>query len=161
MREYQVLVIMKDIPGVLSKISGLFSKRGFNINGITSGVSERDGFFRMTISVIGNKKIIEQIKKQVGKLVDVVEVQIFDKARTIKRELILVKIKTDFKTRSELIEVADIFKGKIIDISHESLIIELIGDLDKIDGFLKLVQKFEVLEISRTGITAMHRGEKQ
>jgi len=158
MREYQVLVIMKDIPGVLSKISGLFSKRGFNISGITSGVSERDGFFRMTISVEGNKKIIEQIQKQVTKLVDVVEVKIFDKAKTIKRELILIKIKTDSKTRSELIEISNVFKGKIMDICEESLIIELIGDLEKIDNFLKLVKQFEVLEISRTGITAMHRG---
>ena len=161
MKEYQVLVIMKDIPGVLSKISGLFSKRGFNINGITSGVSEKDGFFRMTISVIGNKQIIEQIKKQVGKLIDVVEVQIFDSNKVIKKELILVKIKYNDNSRLEIIQITNIFKGKIIDISSKTIVVEIIGNNEKINGILKLFQKFNILEIARTGITAMHRGEKQ
>ena len=161
MTEYQVLVIMKDTPGVLSKISGLFSKRGFNINGITSGVSEKDGFFRMTISVIGNKQIIEQIKKQVGKLVDVVEVQIFETGKTLKKELVLVKIKYNNTNRFEIIQITDILKGKIIDISPTTMIVEIIGNSRKISNLLELFQKFEILEIARTGITAMHRGEKQ
>jgi len=161
MTEYQVLVIMKDTPGVLSKISGLFSKRGLNINGITSGVSEKDGFFRMTISVIGNKQIIEQIKKQVGKLVDVVEVQIFETGKTLKKELVLVKIKYNNTNRFEIIQITDILKGKIIDISPTTMIVEIIGNSRKISNLLELFQKFEILEIARTGITAMHRGEKQ
>jgi len=161
MKEYQVLVMMKDIPGVLSKISGLFSKRGFNINGITSGVSEKDGFFRMTISVIGNKQIIEQIKKQVGKLVDVVDVKIFEPSNTIKKELMLVKVKYDNNNRLEIIQLADIYKGKISDVSHTTMIIEIIGDNQKIEGFLELFKRFEVLEVARTGITAMHRGTEQ
>jgi len=161
MKEYQVLVIMKDIPGVLSKISGLFSKRGFNINGITSGVSEKDGFFRMTISVIGNKQIIEQIKKQVGKLIDVVEVQIFDSSKVIKKELMLVKIEYNDDSRLEIIQIAEIFKGKILDISPKTIVIEIIGSNEKIEGILELLRKFNILEVARTGITAMHRGEKQ
>ena len=160
MKRYQILVIMRHRSGILSKVSGLFSKRGFNIDGISCGGSEKTGYFRMTITVIGDRKFVEQVRKQVAKLIDVIRVQIFDDDSAVKRELALIKIKFNSENRLEIIKVVEIYRAKIIDMSYETLIIELTGDLNKIEGFIGVMNKFGILEIARTGINAMHRGIK-
>lgn len=160
MKKYQILVIMRNRPGILSKVSGLFSKRGFNIDGITCGVSEKKEHFRMTITVIGDESFVEQVKRQVAKLIDVIKVQILDEKSIVKRELALIKVKSDSENRLEIIKIVEIYRAKIIDISHEALIIELTGDSNKVEGLIGVMDKFGILESARTGISAMHRGIK-
>jgi len=160
MKKYQILVIMRNRPGILSKVSGLFSKRGFNIDGITCGVSEKNEYFRMTITVIGDESFVEQVRKQVAKLIDVIKVQILDEKNVVKRELALIKVKSDSETRLEIIKIVEIYRAKIIDVSHEALIIELTGDSNKVEGLIGVMDKFGILEAARTGISAMHRGIK-
>lgn len=160
MKKHQILMMMRDRPGILSKVTGLFSKRGFNIDGITCGVSEDKEYFRMTITVIGDESFVEQVRKQVAKLIDVKQVEILDEKNVVKRELALIKVKSDSETRLEVIKIVEIYRAKIIDISHEALIIELTGDSNKVEGLISVMDKFGILEVTRTGISAMHRGIK-
>jgi len=160
MKKHQILMMMRDRPGILSKVTGLFSKRGFNIDGITCGVSEDKEYFRMTITVIGDESFVEQVRKQVAKLIDVKQVEILDEKNVVKRELALIKVNSDSKTRLEVIKIVEIYRAKIIDISHEALIIELTGDSNKVEGLISVMDKFGILEVTRTGISAMHRGIK-
>ena len=131
MKKHQILMMMKDRPGILSKVTGLFSKRGFNIDGITCGVSEDKEYFRMTITIIGDRDFVEQVRKQVAKLIDVKEVEILGEENVVKRELTLLKVNSNSENRLEIIKIAEIYRAKIIDISHEALIIELTGDSNK------------------------------
>jgi acetolactate synthase-1/3 small subunit len=160
MKKHQILMMMRDRPGILSKVTGLFSKRGFNIDGITCGVSEDKEYFRMTITVIGDKDFVEQVKKQVAKLIDVKEVEILTEENVVKRELALIKVNSNSVNRLEIIKIVEIYRAKIIDISHEALIIELTGDSNKVEGLIGVMDKFGILEVTRTGISAMHRGIK-
>ncbi len=160
MKKHQILMMMRDRPGILSKVTGLFSKRGFNIDGITCGVSEDKEYFRMTITVIGDESFVEQVRKQVAKLIDVKQVEILDEKNVVKRELALIKVNSDSETRLEVIKIVEIYRAKIIDISHEALIIELTGDSNKVEGLISVMDKFGILEVTRTGISAMHRGIK-
>jgi acetolactate synthase-1/3 small subunit len=160
MKKHQILMMMKDRPGILSKVTGLFSKRGFNIDGITCGVSEDKEYFRMTITIIGDRDFVEQVRKQVAKLIDVKEVEILGEENVVKRELTLLKVNSNSENRLEIIKIAEIYRAKIIDISHEALIIELTGDSNKVEGLISVMDKFGILEVTRTGISAMHRGIK-
>jgi len=159
MKKYQILMMMRNKPGIMSKVTGLFSKRGFNIDGITCGVCEDKEYFRITITVIGDKEFVEQVKKQVAKLIDVKQVEILDDENVVKRELALIKVKSNFKTRIEITNIVDIYRAKIIDLSHEALIIEITGDSNKVEGLINVMDKFGILEVTRTGISAMHRTE--
>jgi acetolactate synthase I/III small subunit len=160
MKKHQILMMMRDRPGILSKVTGLFSKRGFNIDGITCGVSEDKEYFRMTITVIGDESFVEQVRKQAAKLIDVKQVEILDEKNVVKRELALIKVKSDSENRLEVMKIVEIYRAKIIDISHEALIIELTGDSNKVEGLIGVMDKFGILEVTRTGISAMHRGIK-
>jgi len=160
MKKYQVMIVMKNVPGIMQRVLGLFSKRGYNIEGITAGVSEDKDFFRITTSVYGNKDEIEQVEKQVEKLVDVKKVIVFDDENTIKRELIFIKVQVSNENRAKIMDLVNIYRAKIIDVSTDTFIIELTGENSKVESFINLIDNFGILEISRTGVTAMHRGKE-
>ena len=157
-RVYSLLV--DNNAGVLSRIAGLFSRRGYSIDSITAGVTADPRFTRITIVASGDELILSQIEKQVRKLEDVIEIKVLDPADSVYRELILVKIRADRKERAEIISVADIFRAKIVDVEQESLIVELTGTQSKLEAFLSLLEGYEILELARTGITGLNRGIK-
>ena len=160
MRKQICSLLVDNNPGVLSRISGLFSRRGYSIDSITSGTTADPRFTRITVVASGDELILEQIEKQVRKLVDVREIKLLQESESVCRELIMVKVASNAKQRAEIISIADIFRAKIVDVEKESLIIELTGSQSKLDGFLNLMDGFEILEIARTGITALSRGSK-
>jgi acetolactate synthase-1/3 small subunit len=156
-----IATIVENKPGVLYEVANMFRRRNFNIDSISVGPIETTDLARMTITVRGDEATVEQIVKQLHKIIDVIKVSILDPSNTVTRELALVKVHTaDNKARSDMMQYVSIFRGHIIDIAQESLIVELTGDPEKIDAFLDLSRPFGVKEISRTGITALTRGGK-
>ena len=151
-------LIVDNTSGVLSRISGLYSRRGYNIESITAGVTADPRYTRITIVATGDDEILEQIEKQVGKLIDVRDIRELKPEESVYRELALIKIKAGAEQRQGVIAVADIFRAKIVDVAKESLIVELTGTQDKIDAFLNLLDGFEILELARTGIAGLSRG---
>ncbi len=146
-------------PGVLQRVAGLFTRRGFNIENITVGTSEQENMARMTIISRGDEKVLEQIIKQLNKLIDVVKVRDLDPENTVKRELCLIKIHAaSERMRSEVIQYANIFRGRIIDVSPETLTVEITGTPDKIEALIDLLRGFGIKQIARTGATAISRG---
>ena len=153
---FQLLV--DNNSGVLSRISGLFSRRGYNIDSITAGTTSNPKYTRITIVASGDEDILEQIEKQVGKLIDVRAIWELEADSSVYRELILVKVRAGENERQSIIAVTDIFRAKIIDVDKDSMIIELTGNQSKIDAFLDLLGGYEILEIARTGIAGLRRG---
>ena len=151
-------MLVDNTSGVLSRISGLFSRRGYNIESITAGVTADPRFTRITIVTSGDDVILEQIEKQVGKLVDVRDIKELKPDESVYRELILIKVRATAEQRQGVIAVADIFRAKIVDVAKESLIIELTGNQNKIEAFIGLLDGYEILEIARTGIAGLSRG---
>ena len=151
-------ILVDNTSGVLSRVSGLFSRRGYNITSLTVGETENPSFSRMTVVVRGEEQTLEQIYKQVEKLEDVVEITELVPEGSVCRELVLVKVKAAAEERQSAIAVADIFRAKIVDVAKESLMIELTGNQAKIDAFIKLLDGFQILEIVRTGLTGLTRG---
>ena len=145
-RVFQLLV--DNNSGVLSRITGLFSRRGYNIESITAGVTADPRFTRITIVTSGDEEILDQIEKQVAKLVDVRDIHELKPDKSVYRELCLIKVRS----------TADIFRAKIIDVNMDSLVVELTGNQSKIDAFIALLQDYEILELARTGITGLGRG---
>ncbi len=155
---FQLLV--NNNAGVLSRITGLFSRRGYNIDSITAGVTSDPRFTRITIVTSGDEEILDQIEKQVSKLVDVRDVRELKPDKSVYRELCLIKVKSSPEKRQGVIAVADIFRAKIIDVNVDSLIVELTGTQSKIEAFIGLLADYEILEIARTGIAGLARGTK-
>ncbi len=157
--EYHIIsTLVEDKPGVLQKVAGLFNRRGFNIDGITVGESEVEGLSRMVITVHADKKGLEQVTKQLNKVVDVVKIKDITK-NAVKRELCLIKVNIPNETtRAEIMQYTNIFRAKIVDVSEETLMIEITGDMEKIDAFISLLKGYGIKKISRTGLTAMARG---
>ena len=155
-----ISVIVENKPGVLARVASLFSRRGYNIHSLTVGVTEDPTLSRMTIVADGDDSILEQIQKQLYKLIDVVKVIDLPRDKSVRRELVLVKVKSDASSRSEIIQVADIFRGKIVDVGAESLTIEITGETGKLEAFIGMMGKFGIKEMLRTGTVALHRGEK-
>ena len=153
-------LLVDNTSGVLSRISGLFSRRGYNIDSITAGVTADPRFTRITIVTSGDQYILEQIEKQVSKLVDVRSVRALDPEESVYRELVMIKLKVSETDRPVILSVANIFRAKIVDVAPDSLIIELTGDQSKVDAFISLLDKYEIVELARTGITALSRGMK-
>ncbi len=153
---FQLLV--DNTSGVLSRISGLFSRRGYNIESITAGVTADPRFTRITIVASGDDEILDQIEKQVGKLVDVRDIRELEAQDSVFRELALIKIKAGAQDRPGIIAVANVFRANIIDVGAENLIIELTGSQSKIEAFLKLLEGYEILELARTGVAGLGRG---
>jgi acetolactate synthase-1/3 small subunit len=150
-------LLVDNNPGVLSRISGLFSRRGYNVDSITAGVTSDPRFTRITIVTSGDKLILSQIEKQVRKLEDVIEIKVLSPEDSVYRELIMVKIRVNPSQRPEVTSLADIFRAKVVDVERESLIIELTGTQSKLDAFLNLLDGYEILELARTGITGLSR----
>jgi acetolactate synthase-1/3 small subunit len=156
-----ISTIVEHKPGVLYSVSNLFRCRGFNIDNISVGPAEEVGLARMTIMVRGDDRTIEQVIKQLNKLIDVIKVTQLDLEHIVTRELALIKVNApNSKVRSDIINYADIFRARVVDVSSESLMIELTGTSDKIDAFISLMKPFVVKEVARTGITALSRGAK-
>ena len=151
-------LLVENNPGVTSHISGLFSRRGYNIDSFSSGVTADPRYTRITIVASGDEEILEQIEKQVAKLEDVIDIKTLEPGSSVTRELILVKIRAKDTERQPIISVAEIFKGKIVDVTHDSMVIELTGQQGKLERFLELLEGYEILELARTGITGLSRG---
>ena len=151
-------MLVDNTSGVLSRVAGLFSRRGYNIDSLTVGVTADPRYSRMTVVVSGDELILDQITKQVAKLIDVVDIKTLVDGESVNRELILVKVRADAKNRKDIIAVADIFRAKIVDVAIDSLIIELTGNQSKVDAFIDLLSGYEILELARTGLTGLSRG---
>jgi acetolactate synthase-1/3 small subunit len=156
-----ISTIVEHKPGVLYTVSNLFRRRGFNIDNISVGPAEEVGLARMTIMVRGDDRTIEQVIKQLNKLIDVIKVTRLNPEHSVTRELALVKVNAiNTKARSDIINYADIFRARVVDVSSDSLMMELTGTSDKIDAFINLIKPFGVKEVARTGKTALSRGAK-
>lgn len=151
-------LIVDNTSGVLSRISGLFSRRGYNIESITAGVTADPRFTRITIVASGDDEILDQIEKQVGKLVDVRDIRELQPDSSVFRELALIKVRANAKEREGIIAVANVFRAKIVDVGAESLVIEVTGSQSKLEAFLNLLSGYEILELARTGIAGLTRG---
>ena len=158
MARYVLSVLVRNSSGVLTRVSGLFSRRGFNIDSLTVGRTENPEISRMTISLNGNEDILEQFIKQLNKLEDVLRVLELKSDNSVYRELVLIKVKANAEERAAINEVVRIFRSKVIDISTDTLTIELTGDDSKINALIKLMEEYEIKELVRTGICALERG---
>ena len=153
-----IQLIVDNTSGVLSRISGLFSRRGYNIESITAGVTTDPRYTRITIVTSGDEDILEQIEKQVAKLIDVRDIKVLSPEDSVMRELILIKVKVGSDRRPSLISICEVFRANVIDISRESMIIELTGSQSKITAFIEMVKEYEILELARTGSAGLRRG---
>ena len=158
MRKQALSILVENTSGVLSHISGLFSRRGYNIDSFSSGVTADPRYTRITIVASGDEQILEQIEKQLAKLEDVRNIKKLEPGPSVTRELILVKIKAKDTERQAILSVTNIFHGKVVDVTNDSMVIELTGHQDKLDAFMDLLQGYEILELARTGITGLTRG---
>jgi acetolactate synthase I/III small subunit len=160
MKEKHVIsVLVKNSSGVLSRVSGLFSRRGYNIDSLTVGRTEDVTISRMTITLNGDEDVLEQVKKQLEKLEDVIKAIDIDPNNSVVRELVLIKVKADAENRAAINEVVKIFRSKIIDVSMDTLTIELTGNESKVSALIKLMEQYGIKEMVRTGVTALQRGD--
>ena len=157
---HTVVAIVENRPGVLMRVSSLFRRRGFNIESLTVGRSEEEGLSRMTIVVDGESAPVEQVEKQLYKLIDVVKVSDLSHEEMVARELAMIKVRCNNVNRHELLDIANVFRADVIDIATNSLILQVVGDEDKIDGLIKMCEPYGIRELSRTGRVAMVRGTK-
>ena len=158
-QQYVIGVIVANVSGVLSRVSGMFTRRGFNIDSLTVGETESSGFSRITIAFHGDEDIKERILQQLQKLHDVREVEVLDSKDTVIRELLLIKVRNKADIRQDIMTAVEIFRSKIVDYSPSSLTCELTGETSKIDAFIELLKPFGIMEMCRTGIVAIERGE--
>jgi acetolactate synthase-1/3 small subunit len=160
MRQHVVSALVENRAGTLSRVSGLFSRRGFNIDSLTVGETEDPSVSRMTIAVTGADPVLEQIVKQLEKLVDVISVRQLDSSSCLRREIMLIKIGAGEKTRPAVIEIAGIFRSRVVDVSSTTITIEATGDREKLNGLILLLRPYGVLELARTGLVALERGAR-
>jgi len=158
MKKHTIAVIVNDQPGVLQRVSGLFGRRGFNIESITVGASEEVGLSRMVIVTSGDNHTLEQITKQLYKLIDVIKVIDLSSNPMVSRELALIKIAVEPSARPEVLGVVDTFRAAVVDISANSLMVQVVGDTEKIDAMIELLKPYGIREVSRTGVTSLNRG---
>jgi acetolactate synthase-1/3 small subunit len=154
-------VLVNNRPGVLTRVAGLFARRGYNIESLSVGETEDPRFSRITLVVSGVEIVLEQIQKQLAKLVDVVHIMYLPSEGTISRELVLVKVTAPSEVRWQLMEITTIFRAKIVDITSETLSMELTGNQAKTNAFLNLLRPYGIREVTRTGLTALVRGDKE
>jgi len=154
-----IAALVENKPGVLHSVANMFRRRDFNIESITVGGTEQKDLSRMTITVKGDEKTLEQVVKQMSKLIDVVKVSTLEPENIVTRELALIKVKVpDTRNRSDVINCVEVFRGRVVDVAPEALTIEITGTPDKIDAFLNLMKTYGVMELARTGLTALSRG---
>ncbi|MBY0202222.1 acetolactate synthase small subunit [Paenibacillus polysaccharolyticus] len=158
MIRHTISILVNDQPGVLQRVSGLFGRRGYNIESITVGQSEEPGLSRMVIVTIGDDKTLEQIEKQLYKIIDVIKVVDFSLKPMVARELALIKVKAEPSERPEILGVVETFRASVVDVGPASLMVQAVGDTDKIDAMIELLKPYGIRELSRTGVTALVRG---
>ncbi|MCS7143722.1 MAG: acetolactate synthase small subunit [Archaeoglobaceae archaeon] len=157
--KFTIAVLVENKPGVLARVASLFRRRGFNIESLTVGTTEREDLSRMTIVVNGDERVLEQVTKQLNKLIEVIKVSDVSKD-SVERELCLIRINSPPEKRGEIIELTNIFRGRIVDVARDSFIVEITGDEDKINAFIDLMRAYGIKEVARTGKVAMVRGGK-
>ena len=158
---HTITALVQDKPGVLNRITNMFRRRGYNIASLAVGPSEIENLSRMTFVVEGDPLTLEQVAKNLNKLIDVIKVVDVDDANSVRRELALIRVRCDVQSRGEIIQIVSIFRANIIDVAPDSLIIEVIGDGGKVDALVSMLRGFGVAEVMRTGIVAMSRGMSQ
>lgn len=158
MKKRVLSLLVDNTSGVLSRVAGLFSRRGYNIDSLTVGETADPRYSRMTVVARGDEQILDQIVKQLAKLIDVVDIKVLEEESSVNRELVLVKVRVDAADRQSIIAIANVFRGNIIDVGKDSLIIELTGQQSKLEAFVELLRGYEILELARTGITGLSRG---
>ena len=158
MKKMVLSLLVDNTSGVLSRVSGMFSRRGYNIDSLSVGVTENPRYSRMTVAVSGDDRIQRQIKKQLLKLEDVCEITELKDGESVCRELVLVKIKASLEERQQIISLTDVFRAKGVDVSTDSVMIEITGNVNKIEAFISLLDGFEISEMVRTGLTGLTRG---
>lgn len=156
--KHTLVALVEDKPGVLNRIASLFRRRSFNIQSLAVGSSEHPGLSRMTIVVVGDSAQVEQVRKQLDKLINVVKVSDITEEDMVTRELALIKVKATASTRSEIMQIVDVFRANIVDVAPGSLTVEVTGDEDKLDSLIRLLRDFGIKEVSRTGRIALTRG---
>jgi acetolactate synthase I/III small subunit len=160
MAKHALSVLVENHPGVLSRVAGLFSRRGFNIDSLAVGVTENKDISRMTIIVEGDDYTVEQVSKQLNKLIDIIKIKQLDKGDSVSRELALIKVTATAATRAEIMQIVEIFRANIVDVSKNTLTIEISGGIDKVAALEDMVRGFGIKEIVRTGTIAIERGNK-
>jgi acetolactate synthase-1/3 small subunit len=153
--------VVENKPGVLTRVASLFRRRGYNIDSLTVGATENPSISRMTIVVQGDEKVLEQVSKQLYKLIDVIKVIDLTEERAVERELVIIKVNADNNVRADIVQIVDIFRARIVDIGRNTLIIEVTGDSNKIDAIVESLKPFGIKELVRTGKIAMIRGGKK
>lgn len=151
-------ILVSNSSGVLNRVSGLFSRRGYNIDSLTVGPTEDEGISRITVVAQGDQLVLEQISKQVRKLEDVREVFVLPTGSSVYRELVLIKVQADATERADLVSIVDIFRARIVDVAPNSIVIEMTGDEPKVNGLLAMLDGFNIIEIVRTGLAGISRG---
>jgi acetolactate synthase-1/3 small subunit len=157
-KQHIISTLVENRAGTLSRVSGLFSRRGYNIDSLTVGETDNPSISRMTIAVTGEERVIEQIVKQLEKLIDVIAVRELDGDSCLRREIMLIKIGADEKNRPAVLEIAGIFRARVVDVSQTSITIEATGNMEKLNGLLLLLRPYGILELARTGLVALERG---
>ena len=160
MTRHTLSVLVEDQPGVLARIASLFSRRGFNIESLAVGPTEHEGMSRMTIAVNVDDLPLEQVTKQLNKLINVLKIVELDASTAIQRELILVKVKADTQTRSQVLETVQLFRAKVVDVSPDAVVIEATGNADKLEALLRVLEPFGVKELVQSGMVAVGRGPR-
>lgn len=159
-RKHTIAILVNDQPGVLQRVSGLFGRRGFNIESITVGASEEPGLSRMVIVTTGDDHTLEQVQKQLYKLIDVIKVIDVSSNPMVGRELGLIKVGAEPSARPEILGIVETFRAAVVDIGPSTLIVQVVGDTEKIDAMIELLKPYGIRELSRTGVTAMARGSR-
>ncbi len=157
-QKHTLSVLVENHAGVLSRVAGLFSRRGFNIDSLAVGETQNPGISRITIVVNGDDYTVDQVSKQLNKLVDIIKIKVFNPTEFVGRELVLIKINANAKTRAEVMQLANIFRANIVDVSTETLTVEISADQEKIKALTALLDQFGILEVVRTGMIAIERG---
>ena len=160
-RKHVLSILVENKSGVLTRIAGLFARRGFNIDTLTVGPTEDDAVSRVTLTVVGALHPIDQVTKQLHKLVNVLKIRDLEPRETLARELALFKVSADGASRAEVMQICEIFRGKVVDVTKRSVVIELTGTCDKVDAFEQLVRPFGLIEMARTGEIAIARGRTE
>lgn len=158
--QYTISALVTNRSGVLTKISGLFSRRGYNIESLSVCSTEDPHLSRMTIVLNGDDYTLDQVLKQMDKVIEVRKIMQAEENNSIFRELLLIKVKAAPETRNQIVEIKEIYKAKVVDLSPESMVLEITGEPNKLDGFIRVIQPYGILEMARTGVTALSRGEK-
>ena len=158
MEELTLSILVRNSSGVLTRVSSLFARRGYNIGSLTVGPTNNPEISRMTVVAQGDQRILEQIEKQLRKLEDVIEIFALPRSSSVYRELVLVKVESNASTRADIVSIVDIFRAKIVDVSPDSMVIEVTGDHGKVNGLLTMLDGFNIVEIVRTGMAGIARG---